>query len=224
MKTGSPWTKVAIIIQTVLFAAGPACAAEDDLVGATANLALGYQKWSAPADLDTEPLGKFDDSGLNAVASINWRWRELDHGVLLFGGDLGFMSNESNIRAPGDIGDLAADIMYLTPSITWSLGGRRSKRLNLEAGAGLYWAEIKEFWNTGYSVAAGTQHFDEISPGGYLGISVDYPLPFKKKAWALNVGARIHYADFGSVEALGANLGDLDGPITTFQVGMKYDW
>jgi len=220
-------SKIAVIIvQAVVSATGliHAVAADDKLEGVTGSFALGYQKWSAAADLDTEPLGKFDDGGWNAVGSVNWRWRELGNGVLLWGMDLGFMSNDSNIRAPGDIGEVAADIFYLTPSITWSFGGRRSKRLNLEAGVGLYWAEIKEFWSTGYGVAEGTEHFEEISPGGYLGISVDYPLPFKKKAWAVNVGARVHYADFGSVEAFGMDLGDLDGPITTLQVGMKYDW
>jgi hypothetical protein len=138
--------------------------------------------------------------------------------------DLGFMANDSNIVAPGDIGEVAANVFFLTPSVTWSFGGWRSRRLNLEAGAGLYWAEIKEFWDTGYGAAAGTQHFDEIAPGGYLGISADFPLPYGEEAWAINIGARVHYVDFGKVHAFGRDLGDLDGPITTLQVGLTYDW
>jgi len=37
-------------------------------------------------------------------------------------------------------------------------------------------------------------------------------------------GARVHYADFGNVDAYGAGLGRLDGPITTLQLGVSYDW
>jgi hypothetical protein len=197
----------------------------DDQAGRwTGKFGFGYQHWSAVGDLDTEPLGRFDDAGWNAFGSLERRWRRAGAGDLLFGMDLGFTTNDSNITAPGDIGEVAADVFFLTPSVTWSLGGRRSARLNLEAGAGLYWAEIKEFWDTGYGAAAGTQHFDEIAPGGYLGISADLPLPSRDKAWAINLGVRVHYADFGKVHAFGNALGDLDGPITMLQVGLGYDW
>lgn len=213
-------TAVTLLLANVLGVA----VADDESGSWTANFALGYQRWDAVGDLDTEPLGSFDDGGWNAVGSVHGVWREVGRGDLLFGMDLGFMSNDSDIRAPGDSGQLAADVFFLTPSLTWSIGGRRSTRLNLEAGGGLYWAEIKEFWNTGYGAAEGTEHFEEIAPGGYLGISADFPLPVREKAWAMNVAARVHYADFGKVEALGKDLGDLDGPITTLQIGLTYDW
>ncbi len=215
------WKTVAILIAVAVMGVA---AADDENGRWTANFALGYQHWNAVGELDTEPLGSFDDGGWNAVGSVNRRWREVGRGDLLFGMDLGFMSNDSNIRAPGDIGELAADVFFLTPSMAWSFGGRRSARLNLEVGAGLYWAEIKEFYNTGYGVAEGTEHFEEIAPGGYFGISIDLPLPVREKAWAMNIAARVHYADFGKVEALGRDLGDLDGPISTLQVGVTYDW
>lgn len=198
--------------------------ADDEIGRWTGNFALGYQQWNAVGDLNTEPLGSFDDGGWNAVASVSRRWRKSIRGDLLFGMDFGFMSHDSNIVAPGDIGEVAADVFFLTPSVTWSLGGRRSRRLNLEAGAGLYWAEIKEFWDTGYGAAEGTEHFEQIAPGGYLGVSADFPLPYKDQAWAMNLALRVHYADFGKVHAFGDDLGDLDGPITTVQVGLTYDW
>lgn len=215
------WQMIVILIPAAWM---DATAAGDESVHWTGNFALGYQRWNAVGDLDTGPLGSFDDGGWNAVGSVNRRWSKAGHGDLLFGIDLGFMTNDSNIVAPGDIGEVAADVFFLTPSVTWSVGGRRSRRLNFEAGAGLYWAEIKEFWDTGYGVAEGTEHFEEIAPGGYLGISADFPLPYKEKAWAMSVAVRVHYADFGAVHAFGEDLGDLDGPITTLQVGLTYDW
>ena len=196
-----------IIVISIATTATSITAAEDETGRWTGKFALGYQHWSAAGDLDTEPLGRFDAGGWNAFGSIERRWRKAGSGDLLLGMDLGFMSNDSNVTAPGDIGELAADVFFLTPSLTWSVGGRRSKRVNLEAGA-----------------AAGTQHFDKIAPGGYLGISVDLPWPSRDKAWAINLGARVHYADFGTVHAFGNDLGDLDGPITTLRVGLGYDW
>jgi hypothetical protein len=222
VKRKTLWKTVVILIMVTLMSVA---VADEEIGNWTGNFALGYHHWNAVGDLDTEPLGSFDDGGWNAVGSFNHRWREVGRGDLLFGIDLGFMSNDSDIRVPGDIGELAADIFFLTPSMTWSVGGRRSKRLNLEAGAGLYWAEIKEFWNSGYGVQEGTQHFEEIAPGGFLGISADFPITAgRDSTWAINLGARVHYADFGEVGALGRDLGNLDGPITTVQIGVTYDW
>ena len=135
------WKTVAILISVAVMGVA---AADDENARWTANFALGYQQWNAVGDLDTQPLGSFDDGGWNAVGSVNRRWREVGRGDLSFGMDLGFMSNDSNIRAPGDIGELAADVFFLTPSMTLSFGGRRSARLNLEVGAGLDWAEHQQ--------------------------------------------------------------------------------
>jgi hypothetical protein len=57
-----------------------------------------------------------------------------------------------------------------------------------------------------------------------LGLSIDVPLRFFGDGWAFNTAARVHYAAFADVTALGRNLGGLDGPITTLQLGMSYDW
>jgi hypothetical protein len=49
---------------------------------------------------------------------------------------------------------------------------------------------------------------------------------FLGDAWAFNVATRVHYADFGDVDAdaFGKNLGSLSGPIASLQLGMTYDW
>ena len=186
-----------------------------------ANVSVGYQRWTALSDLDTEEFGSFEEEGFNVSVSGHGRWKRWGHSTLLLGADLGLMSHDSNIRAPGDIGKLSADVLFLTPSIRLAFGKPRSLHLNLEAGLGLYWADIKEFVGTSYGVVEGRQHFDEIAPGAYVGASIDIPIG-KKRRWHVNLGGRVHYADFGTVNALGVNMGRLDGPITSAQLGFSY--
>ena len=185
------------------------------------NFGLGYQQWSALGDLNAGELGSFDDTGWNLNGAVHRRWRDLGGGELLLGGDLGWMSFESNITAPGDLGQLDADVYYLTPSVKWAFEDRKQRRYNLEAGAGLYWAEIKEFYSFGYTLQPGTSHWDDTAPGGYVGVSADWPVGDTGR-WAVNTALRAHFVDFGQVEALGTELGSLDGAITTLQVGFTF--
>lgn len=187
------------------------------------NVTLGAQTWPAAAELNTQPLGTFDEVGLNLAAAVHIPWQTGKHGELLAGLELGLMSHESNIRAPGDIGDVSANVIYLAPSLRWSFREMRFMRVNLDAGAGAYVAEIKEFVQTSFGVAEGTEHFEEWAPGGFVGISFDIPVG-RTGRWSINTGARMHLVDFGGVVAFGADLGRLNGPITTLQLGVSYDW
>ncbi len=190
---------------------------------------LGFHQWPAAAELDTQPYGEFDENGYNISGSVHRRWRHFGGGELLLGADLGLMTNESNIVAPEDHGEMAIDVFSFTPSLRWSFSGpgrngHRPTRYNLEAGAGVYWARIAEMVQGEYGPVPNNEHYNNYAPGGYLGLSVDVPLRFLGDNWAFNTAARVHYATFGDVDALGRNLGGLDGPITTLQLGMTYDW
>jgi len=187
------------------------------------NVTLGVQQWPALSDLRTQPYGTFDDIGLNLSASAHVMWKQTAHSDLMLGLDLGLMGHESDITPPGDFGDLSASVLYLAPSLRWSYRDMRFMRLNLEAGVGVYGAEIKEFINTDFGSLEGTEHFEKWAPGGYVGISFDVPVG-RSGRWSINTGARVHYADFGSVGAFGRDLGTLDGPITTWQLGMNRDF
>ena len=187
----------------------------------TGNISIGYQQWTALADLDTEKFGTFEEGGFNLSASGHGRWKYWNRSTILLGADLGLMINDSNIRAPGDSGTLSADILFITPSIRWTFGKPHSLRINLESGLGLYWASIREFISTDYGALEGTRHFDEIAPGGYVGTSFDIPLG-KMRRWHMNFGGRVHYADFGTVNVIGRNSGELDGPIISVQLGFSY--
>lgn len=189
----------------------------------TASFLLGAQKWPALHDLDTHPYGTFDKTGWNLAASAHVPVGRGARGEWLVGMDLGLIDHESSITAPGDIGELSADILFLTPSLRWAFRERRRVRVNLEAGAGMYLVAIREFIQLDYDFVEGTRHFEQWAPGGFIGISFDVPVG-RTRRWSINTGARMHYVDFGNVGALGTDLGRLDGPITTLQLGMSYDW
>ena len=140
----------------------------------------------------------------------------------LSGADLGLMSHESSVTAPGDWGELSADVVYLAPSIRWSWLKPRRVRMNVETGVGLYRAEIHEFIEFGYDFVEGTEHYDRWAPGGFVGVSLDVPVG-RTGRWSINTGARVHFVDFGDVSAYGTDLGSLDGPITTLQLGLTWD-
>lgn len=201
--------------------AHPAEAAAD--LTALLNVSLGMQVWSALDDLDTEPLGRFDDSGLNLAVSAHLPWRRVARGDLLAGLDVGAMAHESDITAPGDIGSVDTILWYFAPSLRWARRTSKRLRWNLEVGAGAYRAEMREFIELGYDFIQGTRHWNGWAAGGFVGASVDVDVG-RPGHWSVNTGLRLHHADFGDVEAFGANLGALDGPITTWQLGLTYDW
>ena len=66
------WKTIVILLQTTVIGVA---AADDEIGSWSANFAVGYQRWGAVGDLDTEPLGSFDPGGWNAVGSVKRRWR-----------------------------------------------------------------------------------------------------------------------------------------------------
>lgn len=187
------------------------------------NVTLGFQQWPALADLSTQPFGTFEEDGLNVNGAAHIPWTHRNRSTFWLGFDIGIMSHESNITAPCDIGQVDTTVFYLAPSLRWSFRPSRKWRINLEAGAGAYRVDMREFIEIGYQFVEGTRHFDAWAPGGFVGFSVDVPFG-RTRRWSLNSGARVHYADFGTVDAFGLSAGNLDGPITSFQLGFSYDW
>ena len=185
-----------------------------------ANVSLGYQRWPALRDLDTQPLGTFDESGLNLAASAHVPWQKGTRSDLLLGLDLGLMDHESDVTAPGDVGDRYlphAVAALVDPPVALAAHQPRSRRGRVSrrhAGVYPYRFRLR-------SRVPGT--IDAWAPGGFAGISFDLPIG-RTGRWSVNTGARVHYMDFGNVGALGADLGRLDGPITTLQLGVSYDW
>jgi hypothetical protein len=191
--------------------------------GILLNLSLGFQQWPALHGLEAETFGAFDEHGLNLAGGLHWPWSTRGGSALLVGFDLGAMLHESDIVAPGDYGTIDTNVFYIAPSLRWSF--HRSRRLNvsLEAGVGAYHAEMREWIELRYDFIEGTRHFASWAPGGFVGLGMQVPVG-RRDRWSISTGARVHLADFGNVEAFGRDIGRLDGPITTFQLGMNYEW
>lgn len=186
-------------------------------------VSLGVQQWPALHDLDTQPYGAFEETGLNLSLGIHVPWKKYPRSEWLLGMDLGLMNHESSVTAPGDWGELSADVLYLAPSVRWSWTKPRRVRMNLETGIGMYQVSLREFIEIGYDFVEGTRHFEEWAAGGFIGASFDLPVG-RTGRWSINTGARVHFVDFGNVDAYRTELGRLDGPITTLQLGLTYDW
>lgn len=191
--------------------------------GMLLNVSLGYQQWPALHDLDTQPFGAFDEDGLNLAAGFHVPWTKRGKSELFLGFDLGLMVHESNIVAPGDYGTVETDVFYVAPSLRWKFQQSRRLHMSLEAGVGAYYAEMREWIEIGYDFIAGTRHFESWAPGGFVGLGIDVPVG-RTGRWSLSSGVRVHLADFGGIEAFGQQIGSLNGPITTLQLGMTYDW
>ncbi len=61
------------------------------------------------------------------------------------------------------------------------------------------------------------------APGGFPDLGTQVPID-RRDRWSISTSAGVHLADFGNVEAFGRDIGRLDGPVTTFQLGMNYEW
>ena len=221
-----------LLLATALSCAPHAVAGEGELhppeprrpeIAALLNVSIGLQQWSALGDLDAQPFGTYDTDGMNLSGSAHVPWRRLGRGELLAGMDLGLMVHESDITAPGDIGTIDTDVWYFVPSLRWSLRTSKRVRWNVEAGAGAYRAEMSEWIESGWDIIEGTRHWKAWAPGGFVGASVDLDAG-RPGRWSVNSGVRMHYADFGNVDAFGTNVGALDGPIFAWQLGFTYDW
>ena len=121
MRRETLWSRKQMTLQAcVMVLCGAAFSAQAEPPGEhllTGNISIGYQQWTALADLDTEKFGSFEEGGFNLSASGHGRWKHWNNSTVLLGADLGLIFNDSNIRAPGDTGNLSADILFMTPSI-----------------------------------------------------------------------------------------------------------
>jgi hypothetical protein len=173
---------------------------------------LGFGLWDSQRELDTVG-GEFDDGPFVLELGIDYRLTEWGNVDIYAGLDGGFMTTASDIL--GIYTSPTSDVVYFAPSVALYFGEDSSTRFNFRAGAGRYSVEFSE-WIDNTSL---NRSFSETEFGLLLGAGVDFPLGFGSGLNSITLETRAHFVDFGPVQQLGPDSGNLDGPIWTFQFG-----
>lgn len=189
------------------------------------EIALGVHSWPGIADLEPARGGSFDEIGFSLTLAGHWPVWRFDRSEILIGADLGFYSNESNVRFVTD--ELIARSLYVTPSVKWMFG--RKHRYSFDAGVGYYLVDMTEVAGA-YPFIVETELWEESAVGGYVGATVDFGAgdPARNRGVMLNF--KTHFVDFGSVHdqnsllpaALGSGAGELSGPVYMMQFGYRW--
>lgn len=189
------------------------------------EIALGAHSWPGIADLQPAREGAFDELGFNLSIAGHWPVWRFDESELLLGVDLGFFSNDSNVRFVTE--DVFARAGYLVPSFKWMFG--RKHRYSLDAGVGYYLVDIVELAGA-YPLTVETELWEEGAVGGYVGITVDIGGGHPARNRGVMLSFKTHFVDFGSAgdqtallpQTLGSNAGDLTGPVYMMQLGYRW--
>lgn len=187
---------------------------ETSLLASRLAVVIGVHDWSSLGDLQSVDGGSFQATGVNFAAAWHQRVTDLQRGTLLLGGEIGFFTNDSNIR--GLTADLISRGVYAMPSLKLALGSQRN--FYVDAGAGLYIVDFAELDCTEFCVEM-DELWEETQFGGYLGISADFRISHR---WAVALEAKVHFVSFGTASGLGPESQNLDGPIYTFHLGASF--
>jgi hypothetical protein len=190
------------------------------------TLTLGWHDWADAGDIEVDPIftgpfssGEFDSDGFNLEFSLH---RLTAPGSSwMFGGTLGFLSNESDALGVVRREDLTLGMLYFAPSVKIRLRDTPGQRIYLDAGAGYYAASITEYDSYCYYYYCGsTEYWDDSAFGGFVGLSADIDIGQPGGSY-FNFGFKIHEADFSAPAEIGASE-DLGGPIWQIQLGFGF--
>ncbi len=189
------------------------------------EIGIGLQSWSGLSELNAADGGEFETLGFHLSAAAHYSVKTFEDSELMIGGDLGFMSNSSDIALYTD--DLTARAMYVGPSMKWFFG--REHDFSLDVGL-MYWdidfAEV----NTEYGWYFEREVWREDGVGGFVGATWDVGAGNPMKTSGLMFNAKVHFVDFGDVkgddtwllQTLGPTPGELEGPIYQAQIGYRW--
>ena len=189
------------------------------------EVAIGLHSWSGLGDIAAADGASFDSTGFNLSGAAHYSIRKFEDSELLIGGDLGFMSAESNIDLY--IEDLTARAMYVGPSMKWVFGLEHS--YSLDVGI-MYWdidfAEV----STDYLFYLERVVWKDDAAGAYVGATWDPGSDDPHRTSGVSLSFKAHFVEFGDVNAdetlfrraLGTSPGKLNGPIYQMQIGYRW--
>ena len=211
------WPRVLVIILLLMC---PLLAAADDggsVLGDYWGLRIGlnYTSWDGLGDLEPAgSAGPFETTGNGLEFEAYISIAKLEDNWLFAGANVGLLGFNTSLLE-GDFPDKSAlDATHVDVFLKYRLGEPDQNYLDLDVGLGYYLAStmyiqclvIPDCLNAEADVGV---------LGGFVGLS-------GRVMKGLVIGARAHYADFGTIEAVGADSGDLKGPIYTVYVDWEF--
>lgn len=186
---------------------------------------LALPSWPSLNDLQPEAGGSFKQIGYGIGAAAHWPFRRLDNSELLLGVEGAIMATDSDV--PVLLDDLLARHGYLAVSAKWMLGSARN--VSLDAGLAYHLVDIAQL-ETDYNRAGEFESWEESAPGLLVGATWNVGARTPDQNSGLSLGLRVHFVDFGTVRdeevffmpVLGADAGDLSGPLYVLQIGYRW--
>lgn len=208
-----------ILLTAIALLTAHSHARADDVVDSAAakpwlwGISGGITAWENLGNIETRSGGNFADLGFGLDLSLHKRVKKWGSTDLLLGVDLGFLTNDSDIR--GIYTNLSQRGLYLTPSVKLGFGERA--RYFLEAGAGWYNVDFSEIncYDVYLYCTDVNVPFDANALGTYLG----FRAPLGRVAF---LGIRAHHADFGQISGIDSPATRLEGPFYSLFVGAAF--
>ena len=230
MKATPGIKRTLILLATASLAMVSVAAAEQELrteadAGIRSEAWLALPSWPSLNDLQPAAGGSFKQIGYGLGAAAHWPFRRFENGELLLGVEGAIMATDSDV--PVLLDDLLARHGYAAVSAKWMMG--RARNVSLDAGLGFHLIDIAQL-ETDYNRAGEFESWEESALGFLIGATWDVGAGTRDNNSGLSLGLRVHFVDFGAVRdedvfiapVLGADAGDLAGPLYALQIGYRW--
>jgi len=178
------------------------------------RIGLNYTRWDGLGDL--EPAGSggpfrttgngLEFEGYTSIAKKGDNW-------LFAGVSVGFLGFNTSLFE--DFPDESAlDATYLNVLLKYRFREPGQNFVEIDLGLGYYLASTMYIDCSVIPDCFGAEADVDVL-GGFVGLS-------GRLMKGLVIGARAHYADFGTIEAIGPDSGELKGPIYTAYVSWEF--
>ena len=176
----------------------------------------------ASAGFDPDEFGPFDEWGVSLSLGYEGRVADLPLGSLWLGGLFSFASFENDSSFPvitlpsGNTldGDYTADLLMVTPTLTYRADLATGVDGFLRAGAGYYRLALNESYDIYYDDVDDDQAF-----GGFVGLGLDIRVA---EQIAVRVENQVHFVDLEPFPEILPDERTVDDPIYFLTIGASF--
>ena len=179
------------------------------------RIGFNYSWWNGLGDLDPAGSGgpfRTRGNGLEfeaytSIAKLGDNW-------LFAGVGTGFLGFNTSLLDDDFPDESALEATHLNALLKYRLGKPGNNYVEVDIGLGYYLASTMYIDCSAIPDCLGAEADADVL-GGFVGLS-------GRPMRGLLIGARAHYADFGTIEAIGPVSGDLRGPMYTAYVSWEF--